>query len=132
MLKSSEKYSLGRAPSDHGALVSYTDTRMTLCTRVSARPLRSRAAAARPSFPRSHEVHRSRERGVGDVETVVFFPSRHRTVCTAGTPVHSRMHFRGGCKCTCRRRCEFALSDAVAAAIDFSHGASHLNRDCSS
>lgn len=36
--KEQRKISPRTAPFDHGALVSYTDTRMTLCTRVSGRP----------------------------------------------------------------------------------------------
>lgn len=85
------------APRDHGALVSYTDTRMTLCTACPG----GHGGHAPPPPPVCLSLGRSEctaraDCGDGDGERTYFFPPLpRRTVHTAGTPVHRR--------CTSRR-----------------------------
>jgi len=83
---------------------------------TSGRPRRSRAAAAaRLSFSRSLGVHRSRglRRRWRRSGRIFSLPPPHSPYrWHAGA---SQMHFASVIKCTRRRRCEIALSDAAAA-----------------
>lgn len=86
---------------------------------MSGRARRSRAAAACLSFSRSLGVHRSRglRRRWRRSGRIFSLPPPHSPYrWHAGA---SQMHFESVIKCTRRRRCEIALSDAAAAAIDF-------------